>query len=154
MLMTGGALGFFRGDIRTLADDMKALRPTLFPTVPRLMNRIHDKVWSEVSGSPIKKAILKLALARKESELRRYVVESLEIGLLAKEMFWRVFRCILRRDSVWDKLIFRKVQESMGGRVRLVVVGSAPMDATVLTFMRCALGCIVRPSVLQYLKIK
>jgi long-chain acyl-CoA synthetase len=122
MLMTGGALGFFRGDIRTLPDDMKALRPTLFPTVPRLMNRIHDKVWSEVSSSPIKKAILKLALARKETELRR---------------------CILRRDSIWDKLVFRKVQESMGGRVRLVVVGSAPMDASVLTFMRCALGCII-----------
>lgn len=44
MYMQGGSVGFFRGDIRELMDDMKALRPTLTPAVPRLLNRIHDKV--------------------------------------------------------------------------------------------------------------
>lgn len=32
----------------------------------------------------------------------------------------------------------------MGGRIRLLVVGSAPLSGTVLTFVRCALGCVVR----------
>lgn len=31
----------------------------------------------------------------------------------------------------------------MGGRIRLLVVGSAPLSGTVLTFVRCALGCVV-----------
>lgn len=31
----------------------------------------------------------------------------------------------------------------MGGRVRLMICGSAPLQANVLTFMRCALGCVV-----------
>jgi len=44
----GGRIGFFQGDIRLLSDDMKALRPTIFPVVPRLLNRMYDKVSSAV----------------------------------------------------------------------------------------------------------
>lgn len=52
-------------------------------------------------------------------------------------------RGIIRNNSLWDKLIFRKVQESLGGRLRLMLVGSAPLAGNVLTFARCALGCLV-----------
>lgn len=52
-------------------------------------------------------------------------------------------RGITRRNSFWDYLIFNKVQEGMGGRLRLLVVGSAPLAGNVLTFTRCALGCVV-----------
>lgn len=44
----GGRVGFFQGDIRLLPDDMKALQPTVFPVVPRLLNRVYDKVWSYI----------------------------------------------------------------------------------------------------------
>lgn len=40
----GGRIGFYQGDIRLLPDDMKALSPTIFPVVPRLLNRMYDKV--------------------------------------------------------------------------------------------------------------
>lgn len=49
----------------------------------------------------------------------------------------------MRNNSLWDKLVFRKIQEGMGGRLRLMVVGSAPLAGNVLTFARCALGCLV-----------
>lgn len=46
--MFGGRIGFFQGDVRKLMDDIKELKPTLFPTVPRLLNRVYDKVrWLE-----------------------------------------------------------------------------------------------------------
>ena len=57
--------------------------------------------------------------------------------------FYFDYRGILRSNSFWDKLVFRKVQEGMGGRLRLMIVGSAPLAANVLTFTRCALGCLV-----------
>ena len=44
VLINGGRIGFFQGDIRLLMDDMKMLRPTVFPVVPRLLNRMFDKV--------------------------------------------------------------------------------------------------------------
>ncbi|XP_042372806.1 long-chain-fatty-acid--CoA ligase 5-like, partial [Plectropomus leopardus] len=43
MYGAGGKVGFFQGDIRLLPDDMKTLQPTIFPVVPRLLNRVYDK---------------------------------------------------------------------------------------------------------------
>uniref|UniRef100_A0A3B5M341 long-chain-fatty-acid--CoA ligase n=1 Tax=Xiphophorus couchianus TaxID=32473 RepID=A0A3B5M341_9TELE len=44
MLVHGARIGFFQGDVRRLSDDLIALRPTVFPVVPRLLNRMYDKV--------------------------------------------------------------------------------------------------------------
>lgn len=61
----------------------------------------------------------------------------------SKNVFINHFRGVIRRTSIWDKLVFKKVQDGMGGRLRLLVVGSAPLAGNVLTFMRAALGCVV-----------
>ncbi|XP_063473775.1 long-chain-fatty-acid--CoA ligase 5 isoform X7 [Symphalangus syndactylus] len=117
----GARIGFFQGDIRLLADDMKTLKPTLFPTVPRLLNRIYDKVQNEAK-TPLKKFLLKLAVSSKFKELQKGII---------------------RRDSFWDKLIFAKIQDSLGGRVRVIVTGAAPISSPVMTFFRAAMGCQV-----------
>ncbi|XP_044760121.1 long-chain-fatty-acid--CoA ligase 5 isoform X2 [Coccinella septempunctata] len=122
MYMMGGSVGFYMGDIRRLSDDMKALKPTVTPAVPRLLNRIYDKVMADVNGSVVKKFIFNMALSAKEGELKRSIV---------------------RTNSFWDMLVFKKVQEGMGGNIRLMLVGSAPLAENVLTFIRCALGCVV-----------
>lgn len=44
MLCHGAKIGFFQGDIRLLMDDLKVLQPTIFPVVPRLLNRMFDRV--------------------------------------------------------------------------------------------------------------
>lgn len=49
----------------------------------------------------------------------------------------------MRKNSVWDKLVFSALQRNMGGRLRLMITGSAPLAGNVLNFMRCALGCLV-----------
>uniref|UniRef100_A0A665VEH4 Arachidonate--CoA ligase n=1 Tax=Echeneis naucrates TaxID=173247 RepID=A0A665VEH4_ECHNA len=95
----GAKVGFFQGDIRLLPDDMKTLQPTIFPVVPRLLNRT--------------------------------------------TVFYFIFvkEGIIRSNSIWDKLIFHKVQESLGGRVRVMVTGAAPISPSVLNFLRASLGC-------------
>ncbi|XP_010862365.2 long-chain-fatty-acid--CoA ligase 5 isoform X1 [Esox lucius] len=115
----GGKVGFFQGDIKLLPDDMKNLKPTIFPVVPRLLNRVYDKVLSGAQ-TPFKKWLLNLAIDRKYAEVKQGIV---------------------RKDSIWDKLIFHKVQESLGGRVRVMVTGAAPISPAVLNFLRASLGC-------------
>ncbi|XP_014813491.1 PREDICTED: long-chain-fatty-acid--CoA ligase 5 [Calidris pugnax] len=115
----GAKVGFFQGDIRFLTDDMKTLKPTLFPVVPRLLNRIYDKIQSGAK-SPVKRCLLNFAVTMKTAEIKQGII---------------------RNDSIWDKLIFKKVQETMGGRVRIMVTGAAPISPSVLTFLRAALGC-------------
>ncbi|XP_003743184.1 long-chain-fatty-acid--CoA ligase 5 [Galendromus occidentalis] len=122
LYMGGGCVGFFSGDIRGLADDMRALKPTISPTVPRLLNRVHDQVELVAKSSIWKRAILALALKSKESEMRKFVI---------------------RKNSIWDRLVFKTVQESFGGRLRLMVVGSAPLATNVIDLVRCALGAVI-----------
>uniref|UniRef100_A0A672I0P5 Long-chain-fatty-acid--CoA ligase n=1 Tax=Salarias fasciatus TaxID=181472 RepID=A0A672I0P5_SALFA len=119
ILIHGARIGYFQGDIRLLMDDLKTLQPTVFPVVPRLLNRMFDKVFGQ-ANTPLKRWLLDFAFRRKESELKSGVV---------------------RKDSMWDKLIFKKVQASLGGRVRLMITGAAPVSPTILTFLRAALGC-------------
>ncbi|XP_019358346.1 PREDICTED: long-chain-fatty-acid--CoA ligase 5 [Gavialis gangeticus] len=115
----GAKVGFFQGDIKLLTDDMKTLKPTLFPVVPRLLNRVYDKIQSGACGS-LKKFLLAAAVAAKTAELKQGII---------------------RNNSIWDKLIFKKVQETMGGQLRVIVTGAAPISPTVMIFLRAALGC-------------
>lgn len=115
----GARVGFFQGDIRLLPDDMKTLQPTVFPVVPRLLNRVYDRVRSGAQ-TPFKKWLLNFAIERKHLEVKQGII---------------------RNNSIWDRLIFHKVQESLGGRVRVMVTGAAPISPSVLNFLRACLGC-------------
>lgn len=42
--MTGMRVGYFNGDVRNLLDDIKELKPTIVPVVPRVLNRLYDRV--------------------------------------------------------------------------------------------------------------
>lgn len=51
-------MGFFQGDIRLLPDDMKTLQPTVFPVVPRLLNRVYDKVSETEKSTGVQRETL------------------------------------------------------------------------------------------------
>ena len=48
LLCHGGRIGYFRGDPKLLLEDLQALKPTVLPLVPRLINRIYDKVGTRM----------------------------------------------------------------------------------------------------------
>ncbi len=73
VFMEGGSVGFFRGDIRLLVDDIRELHPTILPVVPRVLNRLYDKVQGEVSKSAISKLVFDTAIAVKSRELNKWV---------------------------------------------------------------------------------
>uniref|UniRef100_A0A8C1SCJ9 Long-chain-fatty-acid--CoA ligase n=1 Tax=Cyprinus carpio TaxID=7962 RepID=A0A8C1SCJ9_CYPCA len=121
MFCHGARVGFYQGDISLLMDDIKTLKPTFFPVVPRLLNRIYDKILGSVT-SPLRRAILHYAVRRKQAELSSGVV---------------------RNNSLWDRLIFNKIQASLGGNLRFILTASAPISPTVLSFLRATLGCLI-----------
>uniref|UniRef100_A0A672S595 Long-chain-fatty-acid--CoA ligase n=1 Tax=Sinocyclocheilus grahami TaxID=75366 RepID=A0A672S595_SINGR len=116
MFCHGARVGFYQGDISLLMDDIKTLKPTFFPVVPRLLNRIYDKV------SATHHSFLHYAVRRKQAELSSGVV---------------------RNNSMWDRLIFNKIQASLGGNLRFILTASAPISPTVLSFLRATLGCLI-----------
>lgn len=122
VFMAGGSVGFYSGNLKTLTADMKALKPTILPVVPRFLNRTYDACVTTANKSSLFRHIFNFALSSKTDEL---------------------YKGIVRKDSLWDKLVFWSVRQKVGGNVRLMLVGSAPLAGNVLTFMRAALGCII-----------
>jgi len=119
----GGCIGFYQGDTLKLVEDLQCLRPTVFPSVPRLLNRIHDKlVAGAKEAGGLKAKLFEKALAAK--------LEGLKNGKLT--------------HPLWDRLVFSAVKKKVGlDRIRLIVTGSAPIGDSVLNFLRAAFGCPV-----------
>ncbi|ORZ36869.1 hypothetical protein BCR44DRAFT_49634 [Catenaria anguillulae PL171] len=118
----GARVGFYQGDTLKLLDDVAELKPTFFVSVPRLFNRIYDKVWAGVKAKGgVAEFLFKTAFAQKKSGVKR--------GTL--------------NHMLWDKLVFANVRAKLGGRVRFLFTGSAPISADVMEFLRICFSCDV-----------
>jgi long-chain acyl-CoA synthetase len=104
IISVGGRIAFYGGDVLKLLDDAVVAKPTIFPAVPRLLNRVYSKILSTVKeASPLRQWIFNLALSSKKNMIKKGVVTN---------------------DSFWDRLVFKKIQARLGGRVRLMVTGA------------------------------
>ena len=52
----------------------------------------------------------------------------------------QLFRRDGKKPGLMNKLLFGNIKKHLGGNVRLMVVGSAPVDPGILTFIRATLG--------------
>lgn len=118
-LGSGSCIGYFHGNIAELVDDLKVLRPTLVPGVPRLYNRF---------GSAIKDATVQQTGVK--GALSRHVVSKKLAAINDKN---NPTNTHLLYDRIWSK----KVSAGLGlDRVRTMVSGSAPIDPSLLQFLR------------------
>lgn len=112
----GVAIGFYQGDILKLMDDMQELKPTLFASVPRLYNRIYDRINATVrSAGGLKQRLFDVAYNSKKAGLRKGGT---------------------RVSPVWDRLVFNKIKERLGGRVRILATGASPISPEVSEFLQ------------------
>jgi long-chain acyl-CoA synthetase len=95
-----------------LPEAMKAVRPTVFVGVPRVYEKIRQAVELKSSASPVKKRILAWALG-----VGARHAENVYRGELPSALNWKIAR----------KLVYCKVCEAFGGRVRFFVSGGAPL---------------------------
>jgi len=88
-LYSGSSIGFYRGDIKAVKEDLVLLKPTAFASVPRVYNRFYDIINSKLSETTgIMAWVLKKALATK--------IENSKKGIYT--------------HFIWDKLIFNKIK--------------------------------------------
>ncbi|KAM1790586.1 hypothetical protein TB2_034073 [Malus domestica] len=114
----GSSVGFWRGDIRFLLEDLQELRPTMFCGVPRVYDRIYSGIVNKVSsGGVLKKTLFQYAY--------NYKLANLEKGLPQE-----------KAAPLLDKLVFDKIKQVLGGRLRLLLSGAAPLPRHVEEFLR------------------
>lgn len=120
-VLNGCKIGFFGGDVLKLTDDCCVLKPTLFPSVPRLYNRIYDKIQAglrQLTG-------VKGMLANRAIQSKLYYLET----QAAYEY------------QFYDTLVCNKFKQVLGGNVRIMVTGSAPISIDVLNFLKVCFCC-------------
>ncbi|KAG0013537.1 Long chain acyl-CoA synthetase 7 peroxisomal [Podila clonocystis] len=115
MISGAARVGYYQGDTLKLLDDVAILQPTIFASVPRLFNRIYDKVLAGVKAKGgIAAFLFNRAYAAKKANLRKGVMT----------------------HAVWDKLVFGAIRARLGGKVKHIVSGSAPISPDVMDFLR------------------
>ena len=72
MYLVGGSVGFYSGNIKFLFEDMKVLKPTIMPSVPRLLNRIYETEMANIVPHFFKRVMLNMALRSKENEIKKF----------------------------------------------------------------------------------
>ncbi|KAH9730871.1 Long chain acyl-CoA synthetase 1 [Citrus sinensis] len=119
----GASVGYYHGDLNALRDDLMELKPTLLAGVPRVFEKIHEGRETFL-GIGIKKALEELR------PLRRRIFDALKLA-------WMNMGYKQREASpLADLLAFRKVKARLGGRLRLVISGGAPLSTEVEEFLR------------------
>jgi long-chain acyl-CoA synthetase len=119
LFCVGASVGYFQGNIKLLMDDIQALKPTLFVGVPRIFSRVYDKANAAIEAKGAKvKALFSWAMAR-ELECRKQGTHT-------------VF-----------SFLFKNVRKALGGEVRLIISGAAPLPSHVQEFLTCTMGCPV-----------
>lgn len=116
----GAGVGFYNGDVLKLKNDLEVLRPTFMPIVPRLLNRL---------CSVMKEGIAALTGCKR--------------GLANRAVNTKMFNLKNNNDvkhCLWDALIFKKMRNALGGRLKFMAIGSAPTSPDVLNFMKIALS--------------
>eukprot|EP01130_Rhizamoeba_saxonica_P013861 TRINITY_DN5966_c0_g1_i1.p1 TRINITY_DN5966_c0_g1~~TRINITY_DN5966_c0_g1_i1.p1 ORF type:complete len:604 (-),score=135.99 TRINITY_DN5966_c0_g1_i1:40-1851(-) len=122
-LKSGAQIGFWHGETTELIEDIQELRPTILVGVPRVWNRIYDKIQNTIaSGGFVKRYMFTKAFSSKQ----RGIIEN---GT--------------DESPLWDKLVFSKMAELLGGRCRLIISGAAPLSPQVQEFLRICFCCPV-----------
>jgi long-chain acyl-CoA synthetase len=126
MQLLGAHLGYtiaYCPDPRRIAEIMPEVRPTVLPTVPRVLEKVHTAVsakFDEATGPR-----------------RRLIEWALRVGRRSSELQQRqrpLPATLALQRKLADRLVYSKVKERLGGRLRAAISGGAPLAEEIAEF--------------------
>ena len=121
MIYLGGSIGFIE-NVKTVVQDMALVRPTWLIAVPRVFNRIYNGLWekmNEEGGIARKLFVMGVEAGKRRRELKAAGRSDLLTELKFK---------------IADKVVFAKIRQKMGGRLKGAMSGSAAMNVEIAHF--------------------
>ena len=112
VMYNSGAQVVYCSQFDKLPQAMREIRPTVIVGVPRVFEKIRQAVEQKSAASPVKKRMLAWAL-----QVGSHFTDIVYDGRRPSAFSWKIA----------NKLVYSKVQEAFGGRVKVFVSGGAPL---------------------------
>jgi long-chain acyl-CoA synthetase len=126
MTLLGAHIGYaiaFCPDPYAVVAALPAVRPTVFPSVPRVFEKVHTGVTAKFAEERgLKRKLIDWALRMGE-----------EVSLLRREGK-AVPRGLAAKHRLANRLVYSKVKKRLGGRVRICISGGAPLSPEIIAF--------------------
>lgn len=107
---------YFVDNIQSVGACMREVRPTVMTTVPRLLEKIHDRIVAQVELTDgLKGRLAAWALRKAEQDAPQDAASP-------------------AADMVADRLMYSRFRAGMGGRLQIVVCGGAPLSPALCRF--------------------
>jgi long-chain acyl-CoA synthetase len=119
----GATLAFFGGDTRQIVPELSDAKPTYFPSVPRMFEKIYTQATAKVQEAP----------PTQQEQFRKAV----SLGVKVRDMERRgeeVPEKLRNAFEQADEQLFAPVRAIFGGRVREAATGAAPIAPDILEF--------------------
>jgi long-chain acyl-CoA synthetase len=121
----------FAENMNTVADNLKEIKPHFIPAVPRIYEKVYDKITGKVEAAGgLKPKLFNWAVGvGGEVSRRRRNQESVPLTLKMKH-------------ALADKLVLHKIRDAFGGRLKWAASGAAPLNKSIAEFFD-ACGVII-----------
>ncbi|MFN8792126.1 MAG: AMP-dependent synthetase/ligase [Bdellovibrionales bacterium] len=108
--------------LETLRKNLKQVRPTVFVGVPRVFEKFHEAILAQMEGLGVRRRVFEWALeiGRKISD---YTTSRRKVPLN-----------LALQGELADQLVFSKVKQAFGGRLRFAISGGAPLNREIMRF--------------------
>lgn len=117
----GGSMGFMEST-NTIVEDMAKISPTFLVAVPRVFNKVYDTIVTKVNeAGGFKKKLFDAGVAAGKE--RRRLAEEGKSSFLVNLKF-----------KIIDKIVFQKIRDLFGGRLKGAITGSAAMNPEISKF--------------------
>lgn len=107
-----------------LIENIKLVRPTILIAVPRVLEKIYEKAIKQINISQLKKHTFDWAM-----KVANLYYETLDSDHIPSSG-------LILQHNLAKKLVFSKIYEMFGGKVRYFISGGAPLDVNIIKFLR------------------
>ncbi len=120
-----GVTMIFAESFDTVGRDILMVRPTMLTGVPRVYEKMHARVLEKAQQAPPAKAALFRWAVKAGLAKARLTLRGKHPGPL-----------VSLKAAIADTLVFTKIRDGLGGRIRFVVSGSAPLPVAIAEFFQ------------------
>lgn len=114
----GGSVGFIE-KVTTIAEDMEKVQPTYLIAVPKIFNKIYDGLWTKMNETGGLAKML-FVMGVESAKKRRELAQEGKTCFLTDMKF-----------KLADAIVFNKIRQRFGGRLKGTISGSATMNVEI-----------------------